>query len=101
MSHITASENWLFEVKEVRAIKAKSYGERYTANVRLVIVNGELSIEGMLVKEGVKLKLSDIKEIEHQIKEIGFNEYFYIRYKNGEKIKVKKSINLRTRNRKR
>ena len=31
MKHTTASKNWLFEIKEVRAIKTKKYGDAYSA----------------------------------------------------------------------
>lgn len=97
MKHVTASdENWLFEIKEVRGIKTKSHGEPYSANVRLVIVNGELNVEGLLSRETEQAKLSDaradLREIEQQILNLGFNEYFYIRFKNGEKTKAKKVI---------
>ncbi len=93
MKHITASENWLFEIKEVRAMRTKSYGAPYSAIVRLIIVNGELSIDGLMFKENEAGTIADMREIENFItKTLGFNEYSYDRYKNGEKTKKKKVI---------
>lgn len=83
----------MFEIKEVRAIKAKNYGDAYIGIADLVIVNGELSVEGLLFKENEVGTIADMREIEYYITTaLGFNEYFYIRYKNGEKKKIKKVV---------
>ncbi len=91
MSHITASENWLFEIKEVRAIKTDAYGKPYSAIADITIVDGDVHVEGLLSKHKNGGR-RDLKEIENYIKKLGFKEYFYTRYKNGLKIKKKKKL---------
>jgi len=88
--HITTGENWLFEIKEVRATKTKAYGKPYTANVTLKIVLGDLYVESALSVEEITRK--DWIEIEQHISELGFSEYWFCRYKNNEKFKVERVI---------
>lgn len=90
MSHITASDNWLFEIKAVRAIKCQQYGNSYSAIATISIVDGEAHVEGLLSKEGLNAK--DSAEIETYLMSIGFKSYQYSRYKNGEKTMVTKVI---------
>ena len=93
MKHVTAIINWLFEVKEVRGMRVSKYGQPYSAIIRLIIVNGELSLDGLLFKANEKGTIADMREIEYFITEkLGFNEYSYIRYKNGKKTKKTKVI---------
>ena len=90
MKHITSSENWLFEIKEVRAMKASSYGQPYTATVDFKIVLGELYIESML--SITEFTRNDWTELENKIIELGFNEYWFCRYKKGSLKRIKKVI---------
>lgn len=90
MKHITTGKRWLFEIKAVRAIRVDEYGKPFDATVRLEIVDGELHFEGLLAQDFTK---SDWSEIESHIKgELGFSEYFYSRFKNGKRKKIKKVI---------
>lgn len=90
MTHITAGENWLFEIKAVRAIKCKKYGDSYSAIASISIVDGEAHVESLFAKE--KLSAQDGAEIEAYLKKIGFTQYFYSRYKKGKKTMNKKVI---------
>ena len=90
MNHITASENWLFEIKVVRAIRTNEYGKPYAGIASITIVDGEVHVEGLML---INKNKSDIKEIEQHIKyQLGFNEYYFSRYKNGEKRIIKRVI---------
>ena len=84
MKHITASENWLFEIKAVRAIKAKKYGDAYSAIANISIVDGEVHIEGLLSRD--KFTREDIEEIRAFIKSLGFDECVCSHYVDGERI---------------
>ncbi len=87
----TANKRWLFEVKEVRAIRAQKIGDPYSASLLIKVVNGEVHIEN-LISTGVSTR-RDLIEIERYIKEtLGANCYIYTRYKNGKRIKRKRNL---------
>ena len=90
MQHITTGESWLFELKEVRAIRTDEYGKPYDGICTLKITNGRVEIEGYLSKSGHARK--DIDELERFIKSLGFTQYTYYRYQNGESKPFVKEI---------
>ncbi len=84
--------NWLFEVKQIKAIRVNEDGDPYNGIATINIVNDEIHIEGLLMKDGVSDK-SDIEDIKEFISGLGFDEYHYTRYnKNKQKRKLKKEI---------
>jgi hypothetical protein len=90
MKHITTGENWLFEIKEVRAIKADEYGKPYSATATLRIVNSVAYVENLLSKK--PFTKADLEELERYMLSIGFTEYFYISFINGKQREIQKEI---------
>jgi len=87
MSHLTLSENWVFEITAVRARKVKEFGKPYSAIATISYVDGEVHVEGLIARG--KYSREDTKEIERFIKEFfSVNEYFTSHFKNGERVKV-------------
>ena len=86
----TSEKRWLFEIKVVRAIRTEKFGEPFDAEVFLNVVNGQLHIEGLLSKED--LKRVDLFEVEQEIKRMGFDHYYYSRFKFGKRVLMKKRI---------
>jgi hypothetical protein len=69
MKHISVSKNWLFEIKAVRAIKTKKFGDAYSAIANISIVDGEVHVEGLLSRD--KFTREDIEEIRAFVKSLG------------------------------
>lgn len=86
----TNTKRWLFEIKAVRAIRAESYGKPFDAELFMTVTNGQLHIEGLLSKDACML--IDLAEVEQEIKRMGFDHYYYSRFKNGERRLLKKRI---------
>jgi len=89
MHHITEVDQWHFEVVCVKARRAKA-GDPYSARVDITIVDGECHIEGAISK--TPITLSDRKEIERFIKQLGFTEYFSSAIDNGVRTIKRTSI---------
>ena len=90
MSPLTTNDNWLFEVKVVRAIKTNEYGKPYSAIATITLVNGEAHVEGLLSKE--HWGKADSLAIENYLKANGYQHYYFVRYKSGVAIKRKKRL---------
>jgi hypothetical protein len=90
MAHITTDDEWVFEVKTVRAIKVQRYGKPYNAIAYMEIVNGELSVESLLSKEDFTIR--DFKTLERHVTRLGFSEYKLSRFENGERVIRKRVI---------
>lgn len=89
MKHITTGENWLFEIKEVRAIKAKKYGDTYEAMATLRVVDGVAHVEGLLARGSFTHK--DKQELERYLVSLGFTEYSCVNFVDGEKIEINRA----------
>lgn len=84
--------NWLFEVKQIKAIKVDKKGEPYSGIATINIINDELHIDGLLMKDSASSR-SDIEDIKTFISGLGFDEYKYNRYNKDRKMrKLKKEI---------
>jgi len=84
MKHIIKVGAWFFEIKQIRAIKAPSFGMPYTATALITVVNGEPVIENLLSKEG--FSRNDFKDIQQHLNNLGFKKADWRRFcKNGNK----------------
>ena len=90
MERVKTIGQWMFEIKQIRAIKTPEYGQPFTANALITIVDGEVHIEGLLSKDDCSL--IDLTEIEQELLKMGFKHYRYSRFKNGKRRLVKKRI---------
>lgn len=69
--HYFQVNNWLFEVKQISAIRTDEYGKPYDAATLITISNGRAAIERMISKD--KLSHSDKSDIETALNSIGFD----------------------------
>lgn len=89
----TTDEEWIYEVKQVRGIKVKLYGQPYRAIVYFNIVNKQLHLESLISID--KFTANDFINIENKIIELGYKEYYINREMNGELVLIKKTIKRR------
>lgn len=81
------SNKWIWCNTELKGRRAKKYGEPYDAIVTIKIVNGICNAEEMISKND-DIKISDIREIDAKVKELGFNSYVYMRNMNGKMVRT-------------
>jgi len=51
--------NWIFEIKSIRAIKVEKYGEPYSATANLCINNDSAFIDGVMTRDQMDLDQED------------------------------------------
>ena len=83
MSRVT--NNWSWEVKEVKGRRVLRHGDPYDAIVTIKMVNGICHVEEMMSKHDDIFR-ADTREIDAQVKAHGYNEYVYKRSVNGELV---------------
>ena len=92
MSHVIQVGQWLFEIKQVRAIKAKEFGLPYTATAWITVTNGKPTIEGLISKDDKKLTRQDFKDIEQFLTITGFKNTDWQRFNNVGKKRITKKV---------
>lgn len=85
MKYLVKVGSWIFELKQVRAIKADDFHLPYSATVLITIVNGEPSIENLLSVEG--FTRSDYNDIKEFLNGIGFDGAEWQRFNKCGKAK--------------
>ena len=93
INNISNDEEWFFEVKQIRAIKVKVYGQPYRALVYFNIVNKQLHLESLISFDGFTSE--DFIALEDKVIELGFSEYYLNRERNGELVFERKTIKKR------
>lgn len=81
----TQQDEWVFEVKMVRAIKVRSYGEPYSAVANLTANGDQMFIDSHLSANNEELSKSDFMAIYKFCQSLGMKNISYDRIKNGLK----------------
>jgi len=85
--------NWIFEVKMVRALKVKKYGEPYSAIANCNINGDSMYVDGLLTKENQDLTKDDLASFYKFSQLMDLKQCSYHRYLNGRSftktVKVK------------
>lgn len=88
MSRYVQIDDWIFEVKMVRALRVDSYGKPYSA-ISNININGDSGyIDGLLTSEGDDFTKEDYDTFVKFCQKIGLKEMKYDRYKNKRKREV-------------
>lgn len=84
-------DGWIFEVKAVRAIRADSYGEPYTAIANFNLQNDHAHIDGLMTRKHDDFSREDHKAFEKYFSTLGIQDVSFERYCNNKFItKTKK-----------
>lgn len=51
--------NWIFEIKSIRAIRVDTYGEPYSATANLCINNDRVFVDGVMTRDQMDLGKED------------------------------------------
>jgi len=89
MERVKKIGGWVFEIKQVRAIKTPEYGQPFTANALITIVNGQPSVENLLsISEFTR---NDFKDIQGFLSELGFKNINYQRFNKDGKPMIREN----------
>ena len=81
---------WIFELKQVRAIRAPEFGQPFDANALITITDGVPHVEGLLTKKDKSFNHFDYLAFEHFFKSSGFLHVEYSQMKNGLRVAKEK-----------
>lgn len=92
ISRLWQMDDWIFEVKMVRALKVKQHGEPYSAVANLTANGEQIYIDSHLALNNEELNKKDFMTIYHFCQSMGMKHISYDRIKNG--IKSSKIIDI-------
>ncbi|WP_448563535.1 hypothetical protein [Thalassotalea ganghwensis] len=90
-------DNWIFELKMVRALKVDEYGEPYSAIANCNINGDNMYIDGLLAKDEESFTKEDFMTFLKFSKKLGLKGFSYHRYHNGKSVTRDAHIDLLTR----
>jgi len=77
-------ENWIFEIKSVRAIKVNSYGKPYNAIANLSFNGNNAYIDGLMTREDENFSKEDYQVFMRLCQKLGINQAQFDRFKNNQ-----------------
>lgn len=83
ITKITQVDDWIFEIKMVKAIKVKNHGEPYSAVANLTANGDQMYIDSHLSANNEDLLKDDFMAIYKFCQSIGMKSISYDRIKNG------------------
>lgn len=83
ITRIAQLEDWVFEVKMVRALKVKKHGDPYSATANLTANGDQMYIDSHLSINGEELSKEDFMTIYKFCQSMGMKNICYDRIKNG------------------
>lgn len=82
MSKYIQIDDWIFEIKAVRALRVPSYGQPYTA-IANISINGESAhVDGLMTKEEHSFTRNDFDQIINFCRVLDLSSVNFERYKN-------------------
>jgi len=77
-------DNWIFEIKAVRAIKVANYGEPYSA-ISNFSLNGDIAyIDSLITKDNESFTRKDYQVFHQLLQKLDIKEVQYNRYKSNK-----------------
>ena len=87
-------DDWIFELKMVRALKVDEYGEPYSAIANCNINGDNMYIDGLLAKDEDGFTKEDFMTFLKFSKKLGLKGFSYHRYHNGKSVTKDAHIDL-------
>jgi hypothetical protein len=82
--HVIQIGDWCFEIKSLRALKTKQYGEPYHAIAQCTINGDEMYIDGLLAKDEHQLGKKDWLAFKQLTEQLGLQGFKYHRVKDAQ-----------------
>lgn len=77
-------DNWIFEVKSVRAIRVNSYGKPYNGIANLSFNGNSVYIDGLMTREDENFTKEDYQVFKRLCQKLGIKQVQFDRFKNNE-----------------
>jgi hypothetical protein len=77
-------DNWIFEVKSIRAIKVNSYGKPYSAIANFCFNGDKAYIDGLLTREEETFTKEDYQVFNRLCQKMGIRQVQFDRFKNNQ-----------------
>lgn len=84
--------DWIFEIKAVRALRVKHYGERYSAIANVNINGDNAYIDGLMTREDDKFSYQDFQTFKDFCRQLGVKQANFDRFKQGKLVSQKVMI---------
>ncbi|WP_206483445.1 hypothetical protein [Thalassotalea sp. G2M2-11] len=76
--------DWIFEVKAVRAIRTKRYGDQYSAIANLNLTGDQIYIDGLMTREQDKFTARDFLTFKQFCQQLEVKQANFDRFKQGK-----------------
>lgn len=86
VSRYTQIGDWIFEVKMVRALRVRNYGEPYTAVANLTANGDQMYIDTQMTREGEEFTRKDFVTFYRFCQMLEMKSANYDKIKNGERM---------------
>jgi hypothetical protein len=77
-------DNWIFEVKSVRAIRVDSYGKPYSAIANFSLNGNNAYIDGLMTREDKDFSKEDYQVFYKMCQKLGVDKVQFDRFKGSE-----------------
>ena len=77
-------DNWIFEVKSVRAIRVDSYGKPYNAIANFSFNGNNAYIDGLMTREDEKFSKEDYQVFKRLCQKLGIKQVQFDRFKDNQ-----------------
>lgn len=75
-------DDWFFEVKTVRALKSKSYGDQYSAIANVNCNGDSIYIDGLMTRDDKPYSHADFQTFKKFCRQMGVKTAHFDRFKN-------------------
>lgn len=83
ISRFTHMDDWVFEVKMVRALRVKKFGEPYTAVANLTVNGEQMYIDSQLTREEADFSRQDFMTFYRFCQALEMKSFHYDKMRNG------------------
>lgn len=92
MPRFVQVDDWIFEIKTVRAIRVDEYGKPYSAVANLTLNGGNAYIDGLLTRDNENFCRRDFLAFHKFCQQIKIKQAHFDRFKNGKLISERVDI---------
>lgn len=79
-------DNWVFEVKSIKAIKVDNYGSPYSAVASFTITGDNAYIDGLLTNDGEEFTKSDYQTFIKMSQQLNLSQVNFDRFKRNRRV---------------
>jgi len=86
MPRFVQVDDWIFEIKAVRALRVDQYGKPYTAIANLTVNGDNAYIDGLLTRENEKFNRKDFQAFHKFCQQMKLKQAHFDRFKGDELV---------------